>query len=79
MWIKIIRNGNYLTWPLITVKKLNRHFPESEETHKGHMHNQRQIVRSAKAPHIVNTPPPEEKNRDVFINVYEPKVTVCTD
>ena len=31
-WIKSTRNGNYLTWPLITVKNVHKHFPESEET-----------------------------------------------
>ena len=37
---------NFLTWPLITVKNVNKHFPESEETQKGHQRNQRQGVRS---------------------------------
>ena len=26
-WIKIIRNSNYLTWPLITVTNVHNHFP----------------------------------------------------
>ena len=47
-WIKIICNGNYLFWPLITVTNVHKHFPESEETQKGHMQNQRQGVRSTK-------------------------------
>ena len=37
MFLKGIRNCNYLTWPLLTIYNLNRHFPESEETQKGHM------------------------------------------
>ena len=45
-WLAAIRNGNFLTWPLITVKNVNKHFPESEETQKGHQRNQRQGVRS---------------------------------
>ena len=40
-WIKSIRNGNYLTWPLITVKIFNKYFLESEENQKGRMRNQR--------------------------------------
>ena len=47
-WLKSIRAGNYLTWPLITVKHVHKYFPESEETQKGHMRNQRQGVRSTK-------------------------------
>ena len=48
-WLKAIHNGNYLTWPLFKVKILNKFFPESEETHKGHMRTQRQGVQSTKA------------------------------
>ena len=36
-WIDAIKAGNYTTWLGITVKTVNRHFPESEETQKGHM------------------------------------------
>ena len=31
-WIKTIRKGNYLSWPLMNVKNVSKHFPESEET-----------------------------------------------
>ena len=44
-WLKSILHGNYLTWPLITIKNVHKYFPESEETQKGHMRNQRQGVR----------------------------------
>ena len=47
-WIKAIRKGNYLSWPLINVQNVSKHFPESEETRKGHMRNQQQGVRSTK-------------------------------
>ena len=47
-WIKAIKNGNYATWPGITAEAVNRHFPESIETQKGHMKKQRQNVRSTK-------------------------------
>ena len=43
-WLKAIRRGNYDTWPLINVKNVHKHFPESEETQHGHMRNQRQGV-----------------------------------
>ena len=63
-WLKSIRNGNYLTWPRITIQNVNRHFLESEETQKSHMKNQRQGVRStkAKAPHPGTESPPVDKN-----------------
>ena len=37
LWIKAIKNGNYATWPGITVEAVNKHFPESVETQEGHM------------------------------------------
>ena len=48
-WIKAIRKGDYLSWPLINVQNMSKHFPKSKETQKGHMHNQRQGVRSTKS------------------------------
>ena len=47
-WLKSIRNGSYLTWLLITVKNVNKFFPESDEIQQGHMRGQRQGVRSNK-------------------------------
>ena len=29
-WLKAIRNGNYLSWPLVNVKNVNKFFLESE-------------------------------------------------
>jgi hypothetical protein len=43
-WLKAIKAGNYLTWPGVTAKTVNRHFPKSEETTQGHMKKQRQNV-----------------------------------
>ena len=73
IWLKSIFNGNYLTCPLIIVKNVDRHFPESEETKMGNLYNQRQGLRSTKAPHPVTKPTSAEKKRNVFINVYNPK------
>ena len=43
-WLKAIQNRGYLLWPLVNVKNVNKFFPESEETQKGHMRTQRQGV-----------------------------------
>ena len=57
IWLKAIRKGNFLSWPLINVKNVNKYFPESEETQRGHMRNQRQGVRSTQlAPPPAMTP-----------------------
>ena len=47
-WIKGIKKGNFIGWPVLTVKNVNKHFPESDETVKGHMNHQREGVRSTK-------------------------------
>ena len=47
-WINAIKHGNYTTFPGITAKAVNKHFPESVETQKGHMKKQCQNVRSTK-------------------------------
>jgi hypothetical protein len=47
-WLRAIWQGNYNSWPLINVKNVAWHFPESEETQKGHMRGQRQGVHSTK-------------------------------
>ena len=47
-WIKAINAGNYTTWPGITTVAVQKHFPKSDETQKGHMKRQRQGVRSTK-------------------------------
>ncbi len=45
-WVKAINAGNYTTWPGLTATAVRKHFPESDETQKGHMKRQRQGLRS---------------------------------
>ncbi len=40
-FIDAIRNGNYSTWPKLTVTLINRYFPDSDKTIKGHLKGQR--------------------------------------
>ena len=35
-WMKAIKNRQYASWPGLTVKAVAKHFPESDETIKGH-------------------------------------------
>ena len=41
--------GNYATWPGLTTTLIAKHFPDSDETQKGHMKGQRKGVRSTRA------------------------------
>ena len=47
-WIKAIWAGSYATWPHLTVTVVYKHFPESDETKKGHMRNIKHGIRSTK-------------------------------
>ena len=69
------------------MKNVNKHFPESEETQKGHMQSQRQGVRSTKitqkqqemptAEHETQQELPQEN--DTIIRTYDTNVTMYTD
>ncbi len=39
-WIAAINAGNYNTWPGLSAQAVRRHFPELDETQKGHMKKQ---------------------------------------
>ncbi len=39
---------NYATWPGLTTTLIAKHFPDSDETQKGHMKGQRKGVRSTR-------------------------------
>ena len=36
-WMEAIKAGNFMSWPSLTADAARKHFPESEETQKGHM------------------------------------------
>eukprot|EP00804_Cyclotella_cryptica_P026336 CCRYP_007671-RA/>CCRYP_007671-RA protein AED:0.18 eAED:0.21 QI:0/0/0/1/0/0.33/3/0/1086 len=79
-WLAAIRKGNYSTWPLITVKNVNKHFPQSEETQQGHMRNQRQGTRSTKQALPQAEPcTPLPQLHDIFIRTYDTHNTLYTD
>ena len=67
-----------MTWSGITVDAVNKFFPESDETQKGHMNQQRENVRSTK-PKPEEGKPRKGKQQEVSINVYDYKETMYTD
>ncbi len=70
-WIKAIKHGNYNTWPTITPTTVQHHFPESDETQKGHMKKQCQGVRSTRVlDETKTTLPALPKMKDVYIKIH---------
>jgi hypothetical protein len=86
-----VRAGNYATWPGLTTTLISKHFPDSDETQKGHMKGQRKGVRSTKVKPAVEIKiepgqedsPPKlvaiRKLNDIFIKIYELAETIHTD
>ena len=87
-WIKAIDAGFYATWPMLTSKAVRKHFPESEETAKGHMRRVKSGVRSTKAqveePLEIQLAEAElaelrKKHRDIHITIIEHTEMIHTD
>jgi len=86
-----VRAGNYATWPGLTTTLISKHFPDSDETQKGHMKGQRKGVRSTKIKPAVEIKielgqedaPPKlvaiRKLNDIFVKIYELAETIHTD
>jgi hypothetical protein len=47
-FLDAVRAVNYATWPSLTTTLIAKHFPNSEETQKGHMKGQWKGIRSTK-------------------------------
>jgi hypothetical protein len=47
-FVDVVHKGNYATWPKLTVTLINRYFPDSDETIKGHLKGQCQGIHSTK-------------------------------
>ena len=47
-WLKAIKAGIFVGWPLLTVNNVAKYYPETVETPKGHMNQTRKNSRSTK-------------------------------
>ena len=77
-----ICNGNLTTFPGLTSTNVMKHFPESDETQKGHMKQIQQGLRSTKPKPTLPpfTPTAGLKHQDVYIRIYDAtKKTMYTD
>jgi hypothetical protein len=72
--LTVAQHGNLVTFPGLTPQNISRHFPESDETQKGHMKQTKQGVRSTK---IVDEDAmlgfkqqPGVKHKDMYLMVF---------
>eukprot|EP00804_Cyclotella_cryptica_P011509 CCRYP_017066-RA/>CCRYP_017066-RA protein AED:0.38 eAED:0.38 QI:0/0/0/1/0/0.5/2/0/348 len=47
-WLKAVQAGNFIRWPLLTVRNIQKYFPKTVETPKGHLNQSRKNIRSTK-------------------------------
>ena len=48
-WLKAIKAGNYVGWPMLNERNVQKYYPETIETAKGHLNQTRKNVRSINA------------------------------
>jgi hypothetical protein len=83
-WLKAIKAGNYVGWPMLTECNVNKYSPETSETSKGHMNQMRKNVCSTKAK---RTPLEtcdtlqlhSKKVRDIYTTMYDVRETMFSD
>jgi hypothetical protein len=81
-WSKAAKAGNFVGWPLLTEKNINKYYPEKDETPKGHMNQQRKNVRSTKTPFEVCNAAAAlrgKKMKDIFVKTYDTRETSFSD
>ena len=79
-WMKAVAAGNYIGWPLLTVKNVNKYYPETNETSMGHLNQTRKNVRSTRPLEMSNTTMLQgKKMRGVYISIYNTRETIFTD
>jgi hypothetical protein len=81
LWLKAIKNKQYALWPGLSWEVVNKHFPESKETLKGHGRKTRSGIRSTKTPAQIDNdeednikathfPCPPIKQKEAIIRIY---------
>jgi hypothetical protein len=80
-FLDAVRVGNYATWPGLTTTLIAKHFPDLEETQKGHMKGQWKGIQSTKVREQVEIKiepgtevlpqQPMKKQHDIFVIIYE--------
>ncbi len=83
-WLKAIKASNYVGWPMLNERNVQKYYPETIETAKGHLNQTRKNVRSTKA----KTAPLEtcdtsqlqgKKVRDVYTETYMVRKTMFSN
>jgi hypothetical protein len=83
-WLKAVKAGNYVGWPMLTKRNVQKYYPETSKTAKGHMNQTRKNVRSTKhKPGKMETCDTSQlkgkKVRDVYTATYDVRETMFSN
>jgi len=83
-WLEAIKAGNYMGWPMLTKRNVQKYYPKMIETIKGHLNQTRKNVWSTKvkaAPlETCNTSHLHSKKvHDVYTQTYMVRKTMFSD
>jgi hypothetical protein len=83
-WIKAVQAGNFIGWPLLTVRNIQKYFPKTIETPKCHLNQSRKNVLSTKPKPIpledFQSPQLNGRRvRDVYTQVYDTRDTIFSN
>jgi hypothetical protein len=83
-WLKAIKVSNYIGWQMLTQCNVNKYYPETSETSKGHMNQTCKNVRSTKAKQTpLETCDTSQlhgkKVRDIYTTMYDVHETMFSD
>jgi hypothetical protein len=83
-WLKAIKAGNYVGWPMLTERNVQKYYPETTETAKGHLNQTRKNVRSTKAkPMPLETCDTSQlrgkKVQDIYTETYRVRETMFSN
>jgi hypothetical protein len=82
-WLKAIKAGNYVGWPMLNERNVQKYYPETTETAKGHLNQTRKNIRSTKAKAPLETCDTSQlqgkKVRDVYTNTYMVRETMFSN
>ena len=86
-WLRAVKAGNFVGWPLLTEKNVNKYYPDTDETQKGHLNQTRKNTRSTKgaraavAFEICNAAARlrGKKENDIYISTYDVRETIYSD
>ncbi len=77
-WLKAIKAGNYVGWPMLTERNIQKYYPKATKTAKGHLNQTRKKVCSTKEkPEPLETCNTSQLHGKKVCNVYTKTYKVC--